>query len=84
MTGFAHISHVRGVDFASPAPAAGEAEAEQGALVQAFQRVSSQAASIASSSDNVIAVFLRARSPRLTAARVARLSTVRIAGCSQG
>src|SRR3546814_649006 len=47
-------------------------------------RLSSQVASMASSSGKVIAVFFRDRSPRLTAARAARLSTVRTAGCSQG
>jgi hypothetical protein len=35
-------------------------------------------------SARVMAVVLRGRSPRLTAARAARLSTVRTAGCSQG
>ncbi|WP_177497648.1 hypothetical protein [Pseudomonas sp. Hp2] len=40
--------------------------------------LSSQVASIASSSGRVIAAFLRGRSPRLTAARATRLSTVRI------
>ena len=39
---------------------------------------------IASNAARVIAAFLRGRSPRLTEARAARLSTVRIAGCSQG
>jgi len=47
-------------------------------------RLSLQVAISAFSSGRVMAVFLRDRSPRLTAARAARLSTVRIAGCSQG
>lgn len=47
-------------------------------------RLSSQVASIASSSARVMAVFLVDRSPRLTAARRARLSRVRTLGNSQG
>jgi hypothetical protein len=55
-------------DLAAPAPAAGEAEAEQGAIAQVLQGVVA-GASIASNSERVMAVFLVGRSPRLTAAR---------------